>query len=253
MSLSGFTEHILRVLLPPSPHAICEHVSSHSPSARVFFVNLSDNGFIAQLPKQERSLLASNCTPFVLKAGQLLGLQDSEPQVYFLAGATVAMMVNDEHQAGLAVGLLGAAHAVGLEKVLDNTQPGIQHRVQTAGQAWCVKARTLQTLALDHPAILSAISRQMWLLLTHVATFAASIQALDIRARLAAWLLLSAQTAQTTTLQLTHDHLAHMLGVRRVSITLAAGQLREQGLLSYSRGRIHLLDLTGLQQAAHPL
>lgn len=213
-------------------------------------MNPSDNGFISQLPKPELALLVSQCTPIALKAGQLLGFEDSEPLVYFLAGATVVMMVNDEHHAGLAVGLLGAAHAVGLENVLDDRQPGIQHRVQTAGQAWCIQARTLQTLALDHPAILSAISRQMWLLLTHVATLAASIQALDIRARLAAWLLLSAQTAQTNTLQLTHDHLGHMLGVRRVSITLAAGQLRDQGLLSYSRGRIRLLDLTGLEQAA---
>jgi len=34
-----------------------------------------------------------------------------------------------------------------------------------------------------------------------------------------------------------------------VSITLAAGQLREQGLLAYSRGRLDLLDLPGLQKA----
>ncbi len=218
----------------------------------MFFVKLSDNGLISHLPKQERSLLVSSCEPIALKAGQLLGPQDGVPLVYFLTGATVAMMVHDEHQGGLAVGLLGAAHAVGLENVLDNSQPGIRHRVQTAGQAWCIQALTLQALALDHPAILSAISRQLWLLVTHVATFAASIQTLDIQARLAAWLLLSAQTAQTTTLELTHEHLAHMLGVRRVSITLAAGQLREQGLLSYSRGRVHLLDLPGLQRAAQP-
>ena len=216
----------------------------------MFFVNLSDNGLISHLPKQERSLLVNSCEPIDLKAGQLLGPQDGVPLVYFLAGATVALMVHDEHQAGLAVGLLGAAHAVGLENVLDNSQPEIQHRVQTAGQAWSIQALTLKALALDHPAILSAISRQLWLLVTHVATFAASIQTLDIQARLAAWLLLSAQTAQTTTLELTHEHLAHMLGVRRVSITLAAGQLREQGLLNYSRGRVHLLDLPGLQQAA---
>jgi CRP-like cAMP-binding protein len=69
---------------------------------------------------------------------------------------------------------------------------------------------------------------------------------------LAAWLVLSAETAQTNTLQMTHEHLAHMLGVRRVSITLAAGQLREQGLLSYSRGQVHVLNLPGLAKAALP-
>ena len=193
------------------------------------------------------------CLPVSLKAGQWLNSQGSEPLVYFLAGATVAMMVQDEHHAGLAVGLLGAAHAVGLDHVLNSGPHGIQHLVQSAGQAWCVQAQTLQTLALDHPAILRAISHQLWLMVTHVASLAASIQTLDIQARLAAWLVLSAETARSQHLSLTHEHLAHMLGVRRVSITLAAGQLREQGLLSYSRGQVRLLDLEGLKQAAKPL
>ena len=214
------------------------------------FVNHTDNGLISQLPEQEQSLLLNTCLPVSLKAGQWLNSQDSEPLVYFLAGATVAMMVQDEHHAGLAVGLLGAAHAVGLEHVLNSGPHGIQHLVQSAGQAWCVQAQTLQTLALDHPAILRAISHQLWLMVTHVASLAASIQTLDIQARLAAWLVLSAQTAQTNTLQMTHEHLAQMLGVRRVSITLAAGQLRDQGLLSYSRGQVHVLNLPGLARAA---
>lgn len=205
---------------------------------------------MSQLSKQERSLLASSCQPIALKEGQILGPLDSEPQVYFLTGATVAMVVQDGHRTGLAIGLLGAEHAVGLENVLDNPQPEIQHLVQTAGSAWCIPARTLQTLALQHPAILNAISRQLWLLLSHVATFAVRIQTLDIPARLATWLVLSAHAAQTTQLQLTHEHLAHMLGVRRVSITLAAGQLRDQGLLRYSRGHLQLLNLPGLKQAA---
>jgi CRP-like cAMP-binding protein len=49
-------------------------------------------------------------------------------------------------------------------------------------------------------------------------------------------------------LHLTHEHLAHMLGVRRVSITLAAGELREEGLLHYHRGRLHILDLPALMR-----
>lgn len=192
------------------------------------------------------------CEPVALKAGQVLGLKDTASLVYFLTGATVAMMVKGEHHPSLAVGLLGSAHAVGLEHVLGRTNPNLEHRVQTAGAAWCIHASTLQTLALEHRTILNAISRQLWLLLSHVATFAASIQTLDIQARLAAWLLLSVETAQNQHLSLTHEHLAQMLGVRRVSITLAAGELRDKGLLSYSRGQVLVLDLPGLTKAALP-
>ena len=215
-------------------------------------MNLSDNGLLSDLPELERSLLMKACEPVELKAGQLLGPKDLTPMVYFLTGATVALMVTDEHHASLAVGLLGCAHAVGLEKVLGCSNSTLEHRVQTAGAAWCIQATLLQALALGHRAIMSSISRQLWLLVSHVASFAASIQTLNIQARLAAWLVLSAQTANSEKLYLTHDHLAQMLGVRRVSITLAAGQLREQGLLSYSRGQVHLLNLPGLAQAALP-
>lgn len=215
-------------------------------------MNLSDNGFLSDLPELERSLLMKSCVPVELKAGQVLGPKDLGPMVYFLTGATVALMVKDEHHASLAVGLLGSAHAVGLEQVLGCSSPTLENRVQTAGAAWRIQAPLLQAMSLGHHVILNALSRQLWLLVSHVASFAASIQTLDIQARLAAWLVLSAQTAHSEDLYLTHDHLAQMLGVRRVSITLAAGQLREQGLLSYSRGQVHLLNLPGLAQAALP-
>jgi CRP-like cAMP-binding protein len=230
-----------------------DHFLIYRPPARFNNVKLLNNGLMSQLPTLEQSLLEAACEPITLKSGQLLGSNKDEPQVYFLTGATVAMMVQDEHHMGVAVGLLGAEHVVGLEHVLESSSPTLQHRVQTTGAAWRMTARSLQAMALGRPSVLRAISRQMWFMLSHVAMFAASIQTLDIQARLAAWLLLSAQTAQTTHLHLTHEHLAHMLGVRRVSITLAAGQLREQGLLSYCRGQVHLLDLSGLAQAAQTL
>jgi hypothetical protein len=41
-----------------------------------------------------------------------------------------------------------------------------------------------------------------------------------------------------------------MLGVRRSSITVAAGALREQGLIDYTRSAIEIVDRDGLVAAA---
>jgi CRP-like cAMP-binding protein len=100
--------------------------------------------------------------------------------------------------------------------------------------------------------MLWVISQYLWQLAEHVATMSASIQFDDIATRLAHWLVLSAERAQSARLSLTHEHLAHMLGVRRVSITLAAGELKDQGLIDYQRGVVNILNMAGLRERAHP-
>lgn len=219
-------------------------------------MSLTHNGFFKQLPVEVQTLMLAACEPVILKTGHLLGRLDKQPRVYFLSGATVALTMEEPGHKSLALGLLGADDAVGLGHVVQDLHPAqspaLKLRVQTSGPAWAIPAPILRDLALQSPPFLALISTQLWQLVMHVATVAACIQTLDISARLAAWLVLSAQKARTTELHLTHEHLANMLGVRRVSITLAAGELREQGLLNYSRGRVHVLDLQGLMRASEP-
>lgn len=214
-------------------------------------MNPSGNGLFKQLPDAVQASLQAACVSVMLRSGQVLSKPtESDPQVYFLITATVALMVHGEADKGLAVGLLGAGSVVGLAHVLDTPSEHLHWRVQTPGLACQLPASLLRELLLKYPAALLTISRHLWELMAHIATVSATVQSQDIATRLAGWLVLSAQQAQSTSLYLTHDHLAQMLGVRRVSITLAAGALRDQGLLDYSRGHIHIKDEAGLKLAA---
>jgi Mn-dependent DtxR family transcriptional regulator len=49
---------------------------------------------------------------------------------------------------------------------------------------------------------------------------------------------------------MSHDLLADMLGGTRATVTLAAGVLKRNGLIEYSRGIIHILDHQGLENNA---
>lgn len=72
----------------------------------------------------------------------------------------------------------------------------------------------------------------------------------NISSRLCRWLLQTADRINGDELPLTQDLLAHMLGVRRTSVTLLAQELQGKGLIQYSRGKIVILDRKGLEARA---
>ncbi|HKF46512.1 MAG TPA: Crp/Fnr family transcriptional regulator [Terracidiphilus sp.] len=68
--------------------------------------------------------------------------------------------------------------------------------------------------------------------------------------RLARWLLMVRDRMENDTFLLTQEFLAVMLGSRRTTVTAAAGELQRNGLIQYSRGRIHISDPQGLENVA---
>jgi CRP-like cAMP-binding protein len=68
--------------------------------------------------------------------------------------------------------------------------------------------------------------------------------------RLARWLLTCADRAHSNSFRMSHIFLGIMLGGTRSTVTLAAGPLKDAGLIEYSRGVIHILDLEGLEKRA---
>jgi|SRR5580698_5784724 CRP-like cAMP-binding protein len=69
-------------------------------------------------------------------------------------------------------------------------------------------------------------------------------------ARLARWLLMTRERSRSDEFQLTQDFIADMLGVRRVTVTVAASALRLRKLIQYHRGMITILDQRGLKAAS---
>jgi CRP-like cAMP-binding protein len=71
-----------------------------------------------------------------------------------------------------------------------------------------------------------------------------------VEMRMARWLLTACDRMQADSLNITQEFLAQMLGSRRTTVTVAAGQLQREGLIDYSRGRVRVVDRAGLEAKA---
>jgi len=72
----------------------------------------------------------------------------------------------------------------------------------------------------------------------------------SLEQQLCRWLLLTLDRLPTNELTITQELIAGMLGVRREGITEAAGNLQREGMISYRRGHITVIDRSGLESHA---
>ena len=70
----------------------------------------------------------------------------------------------------------------------------------------------------------------------------------SLEQRLARWLLLCADRGDTDTFRMNHEYLASMLGSSRPTVTLIAHTFKQQGLITYTRGMIKIINKAALQK-----
>lgn len=214
-------------------------------------MTLTQNGLVAQLAADDQRLLDRQCKPVELQTGDILSAPHlPNGHVHFLISACVALVVRHTDGSGLAVGVTGHEGAVGLQHALGLGSGNLTLQVQRGGKAFRAEGEAMQRLIARRTPLLHAFAIYLWGFSQEVASMAAASQTLDIKARLANWILLSHARNGHDDLLLTHAHLADMLGVRRAGVTLAAVELKEAGLVDYLRGRIHILNMEGLRTVA---
>ena len=139
---------------------------------------------------------------------------------------------------------------VGIPLALGSDTSPLRAVVQGSGTAVRMSKRRFLTAVRNNPALQRSLLRYSNALMSQVTQISACNRLHDVEARLARWLLMTRDRLRSNRFDLTHEFLGHMLGVRRVGITQAAGGLQRRKLITYTRGHIRILDVKGLEAAS---
>lgn len=209
------------------------------------------NHLLAALPAKNLEHMLANCESIdLIFADVVCQTGDRIRHVYFPTDSFISLVAPVDGYAGLEVGMIGSEGMFGIGLLLGVDVSPMHALVQGAGPAWRMTAKRFRRELADTPALQRGLNRYLYVLISQLAQTAACTRFHVVEARLARWLLMTQDRARSDEFYLTQEFLSHMLGVRRVGVTNAAGSLQKRKLISYSRGLITILDRGGLEAAA---
>jgi CRP-like cAMP-binding protein len=214
-------------------------------------VDTIENHLIALLSRRDRAALLDISESVELMLGAVL-CEPGEPtrHVYFPNDCFISLVAEVGGEPALEVGMVGREGMLGAQLVLGVGAMPLHALVQGAGRARRLAAVPFKRALAGNSSLQQALNRYVYVLMAQLATSAVCTRFHSVEPRLARWLLMTQDRAQSNTFHLTHEFLAHMLGVRRVGITSAASDLQRNGFIRYHRGEITVVDRAGLEAAA---
>jgi CRP-like cAMP-binding protein len=203
------------------------------------------------LPGEDFERLRPHLSPVVLTAGQPIYDSGRAPEwIYFPTTAVVSFVHTMESGATTQVGLVGNEGVLGLAVLLGAKSLPDGAIVQIAGEALRSRGDLIAGEFWRGGAFQHLLLRYLQALMTQISQTAVCNQMHSVEQRLCRWLLLCLDRVDSNELTMTQEFLAHMLGDRRESVTLAAGNLQSLGLIQYVRGRMAVLDRARLEAKA---
>jgi CRP-like cAMP-binding protein len=169
---------------------------------------------------------------------------------YFINSGLASVLSVMTDGKSVEVGLAGAEGFVGLPLVVGLSTSPTQVIMQVAGDAYQMSAADFKEILSRSPALEKSLNRYAQTLGVQAVHVAACNRLHEVDERLARWLLMSQDRLGGDVVPLTQEFLAHMLGTRRASVTVAAGILQKAGFITYNRGSVRIDDRSGLEDAA---
>jgi CRP-like cAMP-binding protein len=207
-----------------------------------------DNRLLAALPEKDYQALLPFLEPVSLSLGMAVYESGAaQGYVYFPTSSIVSLLYVLADGASAEIAITGSDGLVGIALFMGGETTPSRAVVQSAGHGYRLRASVLKTEFERGGALQHLLLRFTQALITQMTQTAVCNRHHSVDQQLCRWLLLTLDRMAGNDLEMTQELIANMLGVRREGVTEAAGKLQAEGLISYSRGHITVLDRPRLE------
>lgn len=209
------------------------------------------NHLLAALPRETFERIFPHLELIKMPLGEVLYESSGLLQhVYFPTDAIVSLHYVMENGSSAEIAGVGNEGVLGISLFMGgNTTPSLA-TVQTGGFGYRMKSKLMMAEFNRAGPTMRLMLRYTQALITQMSQTAVCNRHHTVEQQLCRWLLLTLDRLPTSELTMTQELIASMLGVRREGITEAAGNLQREGLISYRRGHITVLNRAGLEHHA---
>ena len=208
------------------------------------------NQILANLPRAELERLAPHLERVALTR-RMVAYDPLCPirHVYFVESGVISVVSIMRDRSGIETATIGCEGMVGLPVVFGVDSVPEQAFVQVPGEADRMDAARFRQLLPELPVLTQQLNRLAVCMFTHAAQCSGCNRVHTMAQRCARWLLMVHDRVPGDEFELTQDFLSQMLGVRRATVSETASQLQLAGLITYSRGKLTIVERAGLERA----
>jgi len=209
------------------------------------------NHLLAALSRADYERLLPHLEPVDLPLGwTAYGAGDLQNYLYFITAGIVSRSYVMGSGAAAEFSATGREGAIGLATILGGKSSTNEMTVVIPGQAYRLRADWVEFETAHGGALQLMMLRYLMTVIAQIGQTAVCNRHHQVQQQLCTLILTRLDSLPTNELKITQELIAAELGVRRESVTDAAGKLQAAGLIRYSRGRMEVLNRGRLEAQA---